>query len=83
MAPPHKRSAYLNWLFGARLTDDNLMRHNAARPSLLVHYALQSVRLALIVVLGASLFNGEGWLPLIGPWLAQAPWGIYAVWGDA
>lgn len=83
MAPPAKRNAFLDWLFGAPLTRDDLERQKAARPSKFVHYALQAVRLILIVVLGASLFNGEGRLPLIGVWLAQTPWGVGAVWGDA
>lgn len=81
MAHPPKRSTLLNSLFGAQRTGDDPLRYKTARPPKLAHYALQSVRLVLIVVLGTSLFNGEGRLPLIGLWLAQTPWGIYAIWG--
>lgn len=68
-------------VFGERLTGDDLLNHKAARPSKKIHYSLQLVRLVLITVLGASLLNVEGRLPLIGTWLAQSSWGLFAIWG--
>lgn len=80
MARPSKRSVFMDWLFGEQLTGDHLREQKERQPPKLVHYAQQAVRLVLIVVLGASLFNGEGRLPLIGAWLAQTSWGVGAIW---
>lgn len=76
-----RRDKIMEAVFGERLTGDNLLRHKAARPSKKIHYALQLVRLILITFLGASLINGESRMPLIGPWLTESAWGIYAAVG--
>ncbi|MFA4899041.1 MAG: hypothetical protein WC563_05905 [Brevundimonas sp.] len=68
-------------VFGERLTGDELLIHQAARPSKKVHYALQLIRLTLVVGFLAALLNIESKVPLIGPWLAQFSWGMYAIWG--
>jgi hypothetical protein len=76
----NRRVNIIEAVFGERLTGDDLLRHKAARPSKKIYYALQIVRLILITVLGAWVFNLEGRLPLIGTWLAQSRLAVFPVW---
>ena len=76
----NSRKKIMEAVFGERLTGDDLLRHKAARPSKKIYYALQLVRLILITVLGAWVFNVEGRLPLIGTWLAQSRFAVFPVW---
>ena len=75
------REKIMDAVFGERLTGSELLIHQAARPSKKVHYALQLVRLTLVAVFLASLLNIESRVPLIGPWMAQSSWGMYAIGG--
>lgn len=78
---PKIREKIMVAVFGERLTGDELLIHQAVRPSKTVHYALQLVRLTLVVSFLAALLNIESKVPMIGPWLAQISWGMYAIWG--
>lgn len=80
--PLKTREKFMEAVFGERLTGDELLVHQAAQPSKKVYYGLQLVRLILVTVLGASLINIESRLPLIGPWLSQSSWGMYAIVGS-
>ncbi len=75
------REKILVAVFGERLTGAELLIHQAARPSKKIHYALQLIRSTLVVGFLAALLNIESKVPLIGSWLAQSPWGMYAIGG--
>ena len=71
MDAPAKRNAFLDWLFGAPLTGDDLARHLAERPPRWARYTQLSLYLLALVVLAASFFDETDRLPLVGPWLAR------------
>lgn len=71
MEAPTKRNASMDWLFGNRLTGDELAIHLAARPPRWVSNSRQALRLVILAVLSVSLFDREGRVPIIGPWIAQ------------
>lgn len=61
----------MEWLFGKRLVGDELAVHLAARPPRWVSNSRQALRLIILAVLSVSLFDREGRVPIIGPWIAQ------------
>lgn len=71
MADPTKRNAIMDWLFGAPLPGDEPAIHLAARPPRWVVNTRQALRLVILGVLGVSLLDSEGKVPIVGPWFAE------------
>ena len=71
MEAPAKRNAFLEWLFGAPLTGDDLTRHLATRPPRWARNTQLSLYLLIVVLLGVKYSGLTDGLPLVGPWLAR------------
>lgn len=83
MEAPAKRNAFLDWLFGAPLTDDDLARRSTARPPRWVRNTQLSLYLLTLGLFAAVYMGLTDGLPLVGPWLAQGrpfiPIGCFAI----
>jgi len=71
MEAPAKRNAFMDWLFGAPLTGDDLAKHLVARPPRWVRDTQSSLYLLILVLISAGYLGLIDRLPLIGPWLAR------------
>lgn len=71
MEAPAKRNAFLDWLFGAPLTGDDLARHLATRPPPWARNTKSALYLLILVLLAAGYLGLIDGLPLVGPWLAR------------
>lgn len=71
MRAPAKRNAFLEWLFGAPLTGDDLARHVAERPPRWALNIQLSLYLLATILLAAGFLGLTDRLPHIGPWLAR------------
>lgn len=71
MEVPAKRNAIMDFLFGARLTGDDLARHLAARPPRWVRDTQGSLYLLILVLTSAGYLGLIDRLPIVGPWLAR------------
>lgn len=71
MGAPAKRNAFLDWLFGAPLTGDDLARHLAERPPLWARNTKSALYLLMLTLIAAGYLGLLGRLPLLGPWLAR------------
>lgn len=71
MQAPAKRNLFLDWLFGAPLTGDDLAKHLATRPPRWARNAKSALYLLMLALLVAGLLGLIDQLPLVGPWLAR------------
>ena len=71
MGAPAKRNAFLDWLFGAPLTGDDLARHLAERPPLWARNTKSALYLLMLTLIAAGYLGLLDRLPLLGPWLAR------------
>lgn len=74
MEAPVKTNAILDWLFGARLTGEDLARHLATRPPRPPRWARNTqlaLYLLIIALMAAGYLGLTDKLPLVGPWLAR------------
>lgn len=71
MGAPAKRNAFLDWLFGAPLTGDDLARHLAERPPLWARNTKSALYLLMLTLIAAGYLGLLDSLPLLGPWLAR------------
>ena len=71
METPARRNAIMDFLFGARLTGDDLARHLAARPPRWVLGTTLVLYLLILVLIPAAYLGLIDRLPLVGPWLAR------------
>lgn len=71
MEAPAKRNAFLDRLFGAPLTGDDLARHLATRPPRWARNTQSALYLLILVLVAAGFLGLIDGLPLVGPWLAR------------
>lgn len=71
MDDPAKRNAFLDLLFGAPLTGDDLARHLATRPPPWARNTISALYVLILVLLPAGYFGLIDGLPFVGPWLAR------------
>jgi hypothetical protein len=71
MDAPAKRNAFLDSVFGAPLTGDDLERHLATRPPRWARNTQMALYLLILVLMAAGYLGLTDKLPLIGPWLAR------------
>lgn len=71
MEAPAKRNAFLDWLFGAPLTGDDLARHLATRPPPWARNIQSTLYLLILFMLPAGYLGLIDELPLVGPWLER------------